>query len=107
MIDKETFIQFLRDNNFYDAWMEGYDLDNELYDDEVPLDEFLSHCNTNVWLYYGISALAWELKEDGNIPEDLLKRFKEWRSKHLADYIDLDQKWMDFVALKSRDTLPS
>ena len=39
-IDSEIFIQFLKDNDFYDAWMEGYNLDNEIYDDAIPLEEF-------------------------------------------------------------------
>lgn len=43
-ITKETFIQFLKDNNFYDAWMEGYTIDNEIYNDNVPLNRFLEKC---------------------------------------------------------------
>ena len=37
-ITKETFFNFLKANDFYDAWMEGYKLDNEIDNDNVPLD---------------------------------------------------------------------
>lgn len=95
-ITKETFIQSLKDNNFYDAWMEGYTIDNEIYNDNVPLDWFLEKCPKDTWLYYGISALATETEWPVGF-EALKARHSLWRKAHLSDYIDLDEKWTDFV----------
>ena len=44
---KDVFFKFLKENNFYDAWIEGFNLDNEIYDDDVPLDEFLNLYESN------------------------------------------------------------
>lgn len=99
-ISKETFIQFLKDNNFYDAWIEGYNLDNEIYDDNIPLEEFFRTIDSLTWLYSGPAAMAMlmfrpEDKEDDK--EGVVNRYFKWRDKHLSDYMRLDEKWMDFV----------
>ena len=46
---KETFIQFLKDNNFYEGWMEGYKIDNEVFEDVVPLKEFFRKVQDRLW----------------------------------------------------------
>lgn len=55
---KETFIQFLKNNNFYEGWMEGYKLDNEIFEDVVPLEEFFKKVEDRLWLYSGPQAMA-------------------------------------------------
>ncbi len=35
--------------------------------------------------------------EDKN-KEDIVRRYFEWREKYLSIYMDLDEKWMDFVS---------
>ena len=98
-IDSEIFVQFLKDNNFYDAWIEGYNLDNEIYDDIVPLEEFFRTIHPLVWLYSGPAAMAMLSSNDikNNKSSSIAKRYSEWRDKYLSDYIRLDEKWMDFV----------
>lgn len=99
---KETFIQFLKDNNFYEGWMEGYKIDNEVFEDVVPLEKFFRKVQDRLWLYSGPQAMALL----GNRPEDngeLQKRYDEWREKWLGTYIDLDQKWMDLVTKKKKE----
>lgn len=93
-VTKETFFSFLKENDFYEGWMEGYDLDNRIYDDEVPLDDFFDNQLAHLWLYLGIGCLAF-----GNVEVDssLKERWDEWREKYLSVCIDLDDKWMRFV----------
>lgn len=99
-IDKDIFIQFLKDNDFYDAWMEGYILDNEIYDDTVILEEFFRTIDPLTWLYSGPAAMAMLLfrpEDKENDENGMVNRYFRWRDKHLSDYMRLDEKWMNFV----------
>lgn len=104
-IDSEVFIQFLKDNNFYDAWMEGYNLDNEIYDDHITLEDFFKGNSPYIWLYSGPSAMAMLMfrPEDKEKDENgIVNRYFKWRDRYLTNYIRLDKKWMDFVS-ENRD----
>ena len=96
-ITKDVFFKFLKDNNFYDAWIEGFNLDNEIYDDDVPLDEFLNDCETRIWLYSGPGILSRIPQWTEDFNPELIRRHTEWREKYMSQYMDLDEKWMAFV----------
>lgn len=102
-ITKEIFLDFLKENNFYDAWMEGYKLDNEIADDNVPLDHFFENCQQITWLYHGPGILAWIPQWPEGFNPDLIRRHSEWRKKYQGQYMDLDEKWMDFVNSQRED----
>lgn len=93
-VTKEIFIQFLKDNDFYDAWMNAYDLDNELYQEIVSLDKFFENSSPTSWMYYGISAMSFSPNYKD---ENLNNIITDWRKKNLTKWISLDDKWNDFV----------
>lgn len=98
-ITKETFFQFLKDNNFYNEWIEAYNLDNEIYEDEVPLEKFFEKVkDKDMWFYDGIGEIAYHPRETTCEPLfDLRNRWIDWRDKNLLKCMELDKKWMDFV----------
>lgn len=96
-ITKETFFNFLKANDFYDAWMEGYKLDNEIANDNVPLDEFFEICEPITYLYNGPGILAWIPQWPEGFNPELIRRHSEWRKKYQGQYMGLDEKWMAFV----------
>lgn len=75
-ITKETFYQFLRNNDFFEE------------------------CPQHLWLYSGISALAMSASWPSIGYESLRARFDGWRKAHQSDYINLDEKWIGFVNKK-------
>lgn len=78
-ITKEVFFQFLKDNNFYNEWVEGYNLDNEIYQDEVPLDYFFNISSSKAaWLTHGIGELAFIPSEEviKYFSSELIERWK-------------------------------
>lgn len=83
--------------------LEGYKLDNDMYQDEVPLDTFFESCPKLTWLYHGISGLAMIPNWPKEGFEDIKKRFYDWRSKNVSKYMKLDEKWMDFVHTHETD----
>lgn len=98
-ITKEIFFKFLKDNNFYDEWIEAYNLDNEIYGDEVPLEKFFEKAEDKaMWFYYGIGELAYHPRETTDESLfDLRNRWIDWRKKNNSKCMELDEKWMDFV----------
>lgn len=96
-LSNKIFFNFLKNNDFYDAWMEGYKLDNEIADDNVPLDNFFENCETITWLYNGPGILAWIPQWPKGFNSELIRHHSEWRKKYLSRYMNLDEKWMDFV----------
>lgn len=104
---RESFIEWLKEKDFYDAWIEGYNLDNDLYNDAVPLDKFFKDISDYNWFYTGISALAmnpdsgWDevLKEAKKIGEhekwkDIQNRWTRWRESNLSSLEELDKEWI-------------
>ena len=78
--------------------MEAYDIDNHLYDDNVPLNDFFNNCPEHLWFYGGIMELAFAPKNECNIEKDsLLKKHKLWREKYLDKMMELDEKWMNYI----------
>ena len=94
---KEIFDKFLKDNNAYDAWYERYRLDNIMYDDEVPVDEFFNSIiihgaeYVNSMLYTGVSATCL-LNKNAEIFIEKNKKCDILSNETIAD---LDSKWMD------------
>ena len=94
---KEIFDKFLKDNNAYDAWYERYRLDNLMYGDEVPVDEFFNtmiihgeEC-VNSLFYNGVSATCL-LNKNAEIFIEENKQCDILSNETIAD---LDSKWMD------------
>lgn len=94
---KEIFDKFLKDNNAYDAWYERYRLDNLMYDDDVPVNEFFNstiihgeEC-VNSMFYNGVSATCL-ISEDG---EKFIEENKKCDILSNRTIADLDSKWMD------------
>ena len=100
-ITKDIFFRFLKENNFYDAWIEGYNIDNEVYNHVVSLDEFFAegYISPHLWLYSGPGALAMLSYLRTDASDDLKKRYHEWREKFLTQNSELDEKWIDDVRL--------
>lgn len=95
-ITKDVFFQFLKDNDFYEEWLEGYQIDCDLFEDNVPLDEFFERCEKITWLYHGPGICSELINQDYPFKERV-ERHTKWREKNLSKYMDLDEKWMDFV----------
>lgn len=89
---KEIFIKFLKDNDFYEGWMEGYKLDNKIHNDDLPLDHFFENINSDLWLYSGPEALATLYFRPND--KELLKQYNDWRKKYSSLYSKLDEEWM-------------
>lgn len=96
MITKEQFINWLKEKNFYDQWMEAYQLDNELYNDNVALDDFLKKCNPISWFYNGITSVVL-LCDRPDPSSELSARIKLWREANMSGFGDRDEEWMNYV----------
>ena len=94
---KKIFDKFLKDNNAYDAWYERYRLDNLMYGDEVPVDEFFNTMiihgeeSVNSLFYNGVSATCL-LNKNAEIFIEKNKKCDILSNETMAD---LDSKWMD------------
>lgn len=98
MITKETFYSFLRDNGFYDPWMEAYKIDNAIFEDDVPLDEFFQNKEINEagWFYNGIYALAWVPEPVPGLYKSLIwRKHRDWRKKYHTRMTELDDMWIN------------
>lgn len=102
MITKETFFSFLKDNKFCGPWMEAYKIDDEIHDDHVPLNKFFEdqEFDKEHWFYSGIMSLAFAPEDYSVLYESspAWKKHEEWREKHLNKMMELDEKWMNYVA---------
>lgn len=99
-ITKEVFFNFLKENNFYEGWLEGYHLDNAIWNDIIPLDTFFETTSPHIWLYNGPSSMAMYSLVPGdyeNLSKEFKKHYDEWRDKYNSLYMELDEKWMSFV----------
>lgn len=96
-VTKEMFIDFLKENNFYEAWFEGYNIDNEIWNDNVPFDKFINKGSAINWFYSGVTELALVFNRPKE-ESDLQRRYDEWRKNNLNTFLSLDKKWMQFVS---------
>lgn len=96
-ITKEIFFDFLQKHNFYDGWIEGYNLDNELYADIIPLDEYFKNTPIIIWLYNGPSVMATHPVWADDASQELKDKWQAWRDKYMSLYMDTDELWMNFV----------
>lgn len=94
---KKVFDQFLKDQNIYDAWYERYRLDNAMYEDEIPIENFLSNMiekgerGIHNIFYSGIQGTCMTSKEG----DDFIAKNKQCDILSNSDMIDADGKWMD------------
>lgn len=95
-ITRQDFFNFLKKHHFYKAWINGYDLDNEIYDHYVEYDTFFFMHPRN-WLYSGCGALAMINNRPSDMEKDLQKRFDDWRNKYSKRFMRLDEQWIQYV----------
>lgn len=92
---KEVFDNFLKKNNAYDAWYERYRLDNLMYEDEVPIENFIQGIIENnsigSMMYFGIEGTCLCTK-DG---DKFIEENKKCDILSNGDFIDLDRKWIN------------
>lgn len=94
---KEFFLQFLNEENFFSQWLEGYELDCEIMDNEVELDEFFDLCETQTWVYNGCSTLALLDYRPNDSRVDVQRKYDAWREKNLDRWMELDDRWISIV----------
>ena len=91
------FFDWLKDHDFYDAWIEGYNINNEEL--SHPYDSYMQFASGNAmmnWVFEGCRIMT--RAEYANIfvekynPE-LYKKIEEWRSKYLEKWKQLDYEW--------------
>jgi len=94
---KDVFDKFLKDNNVYDAWYERYRLDNLIYEDDIPIEEFIEdrikdgENSVHGMFYIGIGDTVWHTQEI----DDFIEKNKQCDILTNSDMADMDAKWMD------------
>lgn len=95
---KSKFDQFLKDNNAYDAWYERYRLDNLMYSDEVPIENFIRYMlekndkgAINSIFYSGIEGTAMCTNEG----DKFIEENKKCDILSNGVMVDLDEKWVN------------
>lgn len=92
------FTDFLKENDFYDAWIEGFNIVNECNGEELTFEQYCkSGIGMNHWLFVGLSLLSQSnigyFLTKQNYPK-LFNKITEWREKYLDKWAELDIKWM-------------
>lgn len=93
----QLFVQFLKDNNFYDGWIEGYNLDNKICGYPASLNEFYEYTDICDWLYSGPLDIALPEYSLVKIPESFEEQCKQWRDKYSNIYYKLGLMWKVYV----------
>lgn len=106
---KTKLDQFLKENNAYDAWYERYRLDNLMYNDEVPIEDFISSMikggerGIHSMFYSGIQGTVMCTKKG----DEFIEKNKKCDILDNGVFSKLDGIWMDtwktFIDISCQD----
>lgn len=94
---KKVFDNFLKENNVYEAWYERYRLDNLIYGDEVPIENFFREAiakgesGIHYLFYSGIQGTVMTTEKG----DEFIKKNKKCDILSNSLMSDIDEKWMD------------
>ena len=96
---KEMFLKFLKDENFHDEWMEAYNLDNEMFENDKDLDHFFKYETIEQWVKSVCESIKFLGSEFGVILDfgDCQTRIDNWCNRNLSRVQELDEKWWSVV----------
>ena len=94
---KKAFDNFLKKNNVYEAWYERYRLDNLIYGDEVPIENFFrdaiskEESGIHSLFYSGIQGTIMTTEKG----DEFIKENKKCDILSNSLMSDIDEKWMN------------
>ena len=94
---KKAFDNFLKENNVYEAWYERYRLDNLIYGDEVPIENFFrdaiekKESGIHSLFYSGIQGTVMTTEKG----DEFIKENKKCDILSNSLMSDIDEKWMN------------
>ena len=94
---KKAFDNFLKENNVYEAWYERYRLDNLIYGNEVPIENFFrdaiakKESGIHSLFYSGIQGTVMTTEKG----DEFIKENKKCDILSNSLMSDIDEKWMD------------
>ncbi len=93
MKTKEDFYNFLKENNFYDAWIEGFILDNEFWLLDITFDKFFEEYSPKNWILSGLGSVI-----DMNFSNEEFPESTKWRELYLNKWEEIDNKWRQYLS---------
>lgn len=95
-MDKQILINWLKEHDFYNQWIEAYNLDNEIYNDVVPLEDFLGRIRIGSWFHTGIESIVFSAIRP-EVDKELLDKINDWRKENLFKFNHLDEEWIEYA----------